>query len=36
MLMANDKIDNAILSLKQQQQQQQSKKQQSSRPWQYL
>ena len=35
MLMANDKIDNAILSLKQQQQQQ-SKKQQSSRPWQYL
>ena len=33
MLMANDKIDNAILSLKQQQQ---SKKQQSSRPWQYL
>ena len=31
MLMANDKIDNAILSLKQQQQQQ-SKKQQSSRP----
>ena len=31
MLMANDKIDNAIKSLKQQQQQ--SQKQQSSRPW---
>ena len=30
MLMANDKIDNAVLSLRQQQQ---SKKQQSSRPW---
>ena len=29
MLMANDKIDNAVLSLRQQQQ---SKKQQSSRP----